>query len=188
MTMRNNISQHLTERAIKIYTIGHSNRSFEEFIVLLQAFGIKTLADIRSLPGSNKFPNFNRENLADVLPQNGICYLWLRKLGGLRRSRKEFQSPNNGLTNSSFRGYADYMGTSDNFLEGVHELVETASESITACMCAEAVYWRCHRRLLSDYLVAHGVDVVHILGRKQVIPHKMTPGSLVTHERQVIYP
>jgi len=118
----------------------------------LQAFGIETLADIRSLPGPNKFPSFNRENLESLLPQNGIRYLWSGKFGGLRHSRKEFQSPNIGLTNSSFRNYADYMGT-DNFVDGVRELGEIASQSITACMCAEAVYWRRRRRLLSDYLV-----------------------------------
>ena len=187
MTERNNIFLHLSERLIKIYTLGHSNRSLEELVDLLQTFGIETLADIRSLPGSSKFPGFNRENLESLLPQNGIRYLWLQKLGGLRHSRKDFQSPNNGLTNSSFRSYADYMGT-DNFVDGVQELLETASESSTVCMCAEAVYWRCHRRLLSDYLVAHGVDVIHILSRKQAIPHEMTPGSLVTSQGHVIYP
>lgn len=187
MTGRHNIFQLLTERSLKIYTIGHSSRSLEELVDLLQTFGIETLADIRSLPGSKKFPGFNRENLESYLPQNGIRYLWLRKLGGLRHSRKDFQSPNNGLTNSSFRSYADYMGT-DNFVNGVHELIEIASESITACMCAEAVYWRCHRRLLSDYLVGHGVDMIHILSSKQAIPHEMTPGSLVTSQGQVIYP
>jgi uncharacterized protein (DUF488 family) len=187
MTGKHNISQHLTERSLRIYTIGHSNRSLEELVDLLQSFGIETLADIRSLPGSKRFPGFNRENLETLLPQNGIRYIWFRKLGGLRHSRKDFQSPNIGLTNSSFRSYADYMET-DNFVDAVHELIQLASESIAACMCAEAVYWRCHRRLLSDYLVGHGVDVIHILSRKQAIPHEMTPGSLVTSQGQVIYP
>ena len=187
MTGRHNIFQLPTERSLKIYTIGHSNRSLEELVDLLQTFGMETLTDIRSLPGSKKFPGFNRENLESFLPQKGIRYLWLRKLGRLRHSRKDFQSMNNGLTNSSLRSYADYMGT-DDFADGVQELLETASESSTVCMCAEAVYWRCHRRLLSDYLVAHGVDVIHILSRKQAIPHEMTPGSLITSQGQVIYP
>ncbi|MHB8205234.1 MAG: DUF488 domain-containing protein [Desulfomonilaceae bacterium] len=170
-----------------LYTIGHSNRSMEEFLALLKGHDIHALADIRSLPGSNKYPHFNSENLANVLPQNGLQYFWLPKLGGLRRSRKDFPSVNKGLTSRSFRSYADYMATEE-FREGVHELVEIASQSATAYMCAEALYWRCHRRLLSDYLVAHGMDVNHILSLKQVSPHKMTQGSLVTPEGLVIYP
>ncbi len=170
-----------------LYTIGHSNRSMEEFLALLKGHDIDTLADIRSLPGSNKYPHFNSENLASVLPQNGLQYFWLSKLGGLRRSRKEFASKNTGLTSPSFRSYADYMATEE-FREGVYELIEIASKSTTAYMCAEAVYWRCHRRLLSDYLVAHGLNVTHILNLKQVSPHKMTQGSLVTSEGLVIYP
>lgn len=170
-----------------LYTIGHSNRSMEEFLELLKEHEILEVVDIRSLPGSNKYPHFNSENLANVLAENGLKYFWLPKLGGLRRSRKDFPSKNTGLTSPSFRSYADYMATEE-FREGVQELIEIASQSATAYMCAEAVYWRCHRRLLSDYLVAHGMDVTHILSLKQISPHKMTQGSLVTPEGLVIYP
>lgn len=170
-----------------LYTIGHSNRSLEEFLALLNGHEVHTLVDIRSLPGSNKYPHFNSENLANFLPENGLKYFWLPKLGGLRRSRKDFPSKNIGLTSPAFRSYADYMATEE-FREGVQELIEIASRSTTAYMCAEAVYWRCHRRLLSDYLVAQGMNVIHILSLKQVSPHKMTQGSLVTPEGLVIYP
>ena len=104
---------------------------------------IHSLVDIRSLPGSNKYPYFNSENLASVLLQNGLQYFWLPKLGGLRRPRKDFPSVNKGLTSPSFGSYADYMATEE-FREGVQELIEIASQSATAYMCAEAVYWRCH--------------------------------------------
>lgn len=170
-----------------LYTIGHSDRSLEDFLAILKEHDIQSLVDIRSLPGSNKFPYFNSENLAGVVSENGMNYFWLPKLGGLRRTRKEFPSRNTGLTSPSFRSYADYMSTED-FREGVGELIEIASNSTTAYMCAEAVYWRCHRRLLSDYLVAQGLDVIHILGLKQVSTHQMTPGAQVTSEGLIIYP
>jgi len=171
---------------ISIYTIGHSNRSWDDFIALLEKFAIRTVADIRSLPGSKKFPHFDRENMEKALPDCGLQYIWLPSLGGLRRVRRGFESPNIGLTNPGFRAYADYMATSE-FLEGVEELLVVASESATTVMCAEALYWRCHRRLLSDYLVAHGVDVSHILGLQNVIAHKMTQGSVITPGGQVMY-
>src|SRR5271169_4829789 len=99
----------MVEADIRIYTIGHSNRSLEDFVALLKGFEIQAVADIRSLPGSRKFPHFDRENLETILPLNGIKYLWLPKLGGLRRTRKGFDSPNMGLTSPGFRSYADYM-------------------------------------------------------------------------------
>ena len=169
------------------YTIGHSNRPLEEFLAILKAYQIGTIADIRSLPGSNKYPHFNSENLSKILSENGLQYFWIPKLGGLRRSRKDFPSRNTGLTSPSFRSYADYMATED-FRKGVQELIELAFESTTAYMCAEAVYWRCHRRLLSDYLVAHGMQVSHIFSLKEVKPHSMTQGSVVTNEGLVVYP
>ncbi len=171
---------------ISIYTIGHSNRSWEDFIALLETFAIRTVADIRSLPGSKKFPHFDRENMEKSLSDLELKYIWLPKLGGLRRAQKGFESPNIGLTNPGFRAYADYMATPE-FLEGVEELLGPASEGATAIMCAEAVFWRCHRRLLSDYLVAHGVEVCHILGPNNLAPHKMTQGAEITPSGQVIY-
>jgi uncharacterized protein (DUF488 family) len=171
----------------RVYTIGHSNRSLEDFLALLKEFAIQALADIRSQPDSRKFPHFNLENLETVLPRHGVEYLWLPKLGGRRRTRKGFDSPNKGLTSSGFRSYADYMCEED-FRQGVEQLLSVASEARTAYMCAEALYWQCHRRLLSDYLVAQGVEVLHILGPKNVRPHKITEGTLVTQQGNVFYP
>ncbi len=171
----------------RVYTIGHSNRSLEDFLALLKEFDIQALVDIRSQPGSRKFPHFNLENLETILPGHGVRYLWLPKLGGRRKARKGFDSPNMGLTTSGFRSYADYMGEEE-FRKGVGELLSVASESRTAYMCAEALYWRCHRRLLSDYLVAQGVEVLHILGPKNLRSHTITEGALVTQQGNVIYP
>jgi len=172
---------------IRLYTIGHSNRSFEDFLALLKNQDIQTVADIRSLPGSRKFPHFDRENLEKLLPDQGITYVWLPKLGGLRRKARGIDSPNLGLTSPGFRNYADYM-MSGEFRDGVQELLTIASKSVTAYMCAEALYWRCHRRLLSDYLVAAGAEVLHILGARSLRPHEMTRGAVITSGRDVIYP
>jgi uncharacterized protein (DUF488 family) len=174
------------QNRVSIYTIGHSNRSWEDFAALLERFAIRTVADIRSLPGSKKFPHFDLENMGKALFDQGLKYVWLPKLGGLRRVRKGFESPNIGLTSPGFRAYADYMAAPE-FLDGVEELLNVASESATTIMCAEALYWRCHRRLLSDYLVAHGVGVSHIQGLNNLIPHKMTQGAMITPEGHVLY-
>ncbi len=177
----------MVEAEIVIYTIGHSNRSLEDFLALLSEFGIQTIADIRSQPGSRKFPHFNLENLELVLPRNDMAYLWLPKLGGRRRTRKGFDSPNMGLISSGFRSYADYM-REEEFRQGVGELLAIASESRTAYMCAEALYWRCHRRLLSDYLVARGLQVMHVLGPKSLRPHQISERAVITERGDVIYP
>jgi uncharacterized protein (DUF488 family) len=175
------------QRGISIYTVGHSTRSLGDFISLLKSFGVQTIADIRTLPGSRKFPHFDRENLEKTLPEHGINYVWLPKLGGLRGRIKGFVSPNTGLDSPGFRNYADYM-SGDEFAKGVTELLGIAVRSATACMCAEAFWWRCHRRLLSDYLVAHGVEVLHILDAKSPKSHKTTEGAIVTSEGKVLYP
>jgi len=181
-----NAMNNCSETRISVYTIGHSNRTWGEFIELLEKFAIQTIGDIRSLPGSRKFPHFDRENMQKALPNHEVRYIWLPKLGGLRRVRKGFESPNTGLTSPGFRAYADYMLTQE-FREGVQELLTLAFESATGVMCAEAVYWRCHRRLLSDYLTAHGIEVLHIQGRKNLVPHNMTQGASVTPDGRVIY-
>jgi uncharacterized protein (DUF488 family) len=175
------------QSGICIYTIGHSTRSLGDFISLLKKFIVQTLADIRTLPGSRKFPHFDRENLEKVLPEHGINYVWLPKLGGLRGRSKGFVSPNTGLDSPGFRNYADYMSGHE-FADGVSELLRIAVRSTTACMCAEAVWWRCHRRLLSDYLVAQGVGVLHILDAKNPKPHKMTEGAVISTDGKVLYP
>jgi uncharacterized protein (DUF488 family) len=172
---------------LTIFTVGHSNHSFEEFISLLEAYEIRIVADIRSFPGSRKFPHFNRADLEASLPEYGVEYLWIPKLGGRRSIRKGFESPNIGLTSPGFRAYADYMATEE-FPDGVNELLSAALRSRTAYMCAEALYWRCHRRLLSDYLTAQGIEVLHIMGPKNLVAHKLSKEAVLTAEGGVIYP
>jgi uncharacterized protein (DUF488 family) len=161
---------------ITIYTIGHSNRGVDEFVALLKANGVGTLADIRKLPGSNKYPHFNQEELAASLAQVGIRYVYLKGLGGRRRQNKD--SRNTAWRNRSFRAYADHMET-DEFREGVLALLGYANDSSIAIMCSEAVWWRCHRALVADYLKAMGVSVYHIMGERSNKPHPYTSAAKV---------
>jgi uncharacterized protein (DUF488 family) len=156
-----------------VYTIGHSTRELSELISALQAHGVKTLADIRAFPMSRRLPYFNRESLEKALPQAGIAYVWMPALGG-RRKRQTKDSPNTGLRNDSFRNYADYMLTEE-FQNGIEQLLRLAENGPPAIMCAERVYFRCHRMLVSDYLKAHGHEVLHIDNEKPARPHKLTP-------------
>ncbi|CAN5625472.1 DUF488 domain-containing protein [soil metagenome] len=163
-----------------IWTIGHSTRTLNEFIAMLQSFKIKALADIRSFPGSRKFPHFNKEALEISLPENNIHYFHLRKLGGRRKVSKD--SRNTVWRNPAFRGYADYMET-DEFKEGITELERIAIEQPTAYMCSEAVWWRCHRSMVSDYLKVHGWKVMHIMGIGKEDEHPYTaPARIVNGE------
>lgn len=175
------------EPHLRLYTIGHSSRSFEEFLDLLLGSEIRTLVDIRRFPGSRKFPHFDRVSLETSLPGRGIRYVWMQALGGFRHGAKGVDSPNIGLESPGFRAYADYMA-SDEFRTAVQRLVEMASESPTAYMCAEAVHWRCHRMILSDYLLAQGVDVLHILGPGEPVSHRITDGAVVAPDGRVTYP
>lgn len=171
MSLENALSQQI------IYTIGHSSHTMAEFLEMLQSFDIKTLVDIRSLPGSRKFPQFNKENLEVVLPENGVRYVYIKGLGGRRKVRKE--SRNTRWENLSFRGYADYMETAD-FREAVTELEVLATQVPTAYMCAEAVWWRCHRSMVSDYLKAAGWRVLHIMDAGKIREHVYTsPAQIV---------
>ena len=167
---------------MRIYTIGHSTRSFEELAALLREHGVGRLADIRRYPGSRRYPHFSREALERTLPERGIEYLHLPELGGRRKGGAE--SPNTALRNEQFRAYADHMATEE-FRSAVDRLL--ALEGPTAVMCAEAVPWRCHRNLLSDDLVRRGVEVVHIVGRGEAKPHEMSRLARVDGDR-VIYP
>ncbi|MBP7400364.1 MAG: DUF488 domain-containing protein [Chitinophagales bacterium] len=166
-----------------IYTIGHSTHSLEEFIAMLQSFNIQVLADIRSLPGSRKFPHFDKENLEKSLPENGIEYMHLADLGGRRKVKKD--SKNNRWNNDSFKGYADYMETIE-FENAILHLEKIALKKTTAFMCAEAIWWRCHRSMVSDYLKAKGWDVRHIMsiGKSQV--HRYTSPAIIEGEN-VLY-
>ncbi len=167
-----------------LYTIGHSTRTLDEFIAVLQAHAIQTLADIRSFPMSRRLPHFNREALEKNLPPAGIRYVWLQALGGRRKKMRD-DSPNIALRNESFRNYADYMLTED-FHRGIAALIKLAEGSRTAYMCAERVYFHCHRMLVSDWLVAHGHEVLHIDGAGPVKRHElMAEAQLV--DGHVIY-
>jgi uncharacterized protein (DUF488 family) len=154
-----------------LYTIGHSTRTLEELIAALQAHSIETLVDIRAFPMSRRLPHFNREALERTLLEAEIHYVWMKELGGMRKKSLQ-ESPNVALRNDSFRNYADYMLTPE-FERAVTELIKSAEHSRTAYMCAERVYFKCHRMLVSDWLVAHGHEVLHIDDEKPVKPHKL---------------
>jgi len=154
-----------------LYTIGHSTRSIDELIEALRAHQIRTLVDIRAFPMSRRLPQFNRESLENSLPADGIRYVWMKALGGYRKKTLE-ESPNIALRNDSFRNYADYM-LGPEFEQAAAELLRLAEETRTAYMCAERMYFQCHRMLVSDWLVAHGHEVLHIDGTGPVKPHKL---------------
>jgi uncharacterized protein (DUF488 family) len=154
-----------------LFTIGHSTRSLDDLIEALQGHSIQTLVDIRSLPMSRRLPHFNRESLEKALPGGGIQYVWMKDLGG-RRKKPLQDSPNVALRNDSFRNYADYMLTPE-FELAAAELIKLSEQSRTAYMCAERVYFRCHRMLVSDWLVAHGHQVLHIDNARPPTPHKL---------------
>lgn len=156
----------------RLYTVGHSTRTLEDLIETLQAHTIQTLVDIRAFPMSRRLPQFNRESLENSLPAAGIRYIWMKALGGYRGKILE-ESPHIGLRNDSFRNYADHMLTAE-FESAMAELVALAERSRTAYMCAERVYFRCHRMLVSDWLAAHGHEVMHIDGTGPVKPHRLT--------------
>jgi uncharacterized protein (DUF488 family) len=162
---------------MRIWTIGHSTRVIDEFILLLQANHIKLLVDVRTLPGSRRYPQFNKEALADSLGKAGIRYEHFPELGGRRKARPD--SSNTAWRNASFRGYADYMET-EQFCQGVARLLDLAGEfGPAAIMCAEAVWWRCHRSLISDYLKARGIEVMHILDANKTEPHPYTSAARI---------
>jgi uncharacterized protein (DUF488 family) len=159
-----------------IWTIGHSTRPIEDFLGLLAGSLIEVIADVRSFPGSRKYPQYGRETLAATLGAHGIGYHWLPALGGRRRVLPD--SPNTAWRNASFRGYADYMSSED-FAKGLLELLEVASTARTAITCSEAVWWRCHRSMIADALCVRGIEVVHILDAKHRVVHPMTSAARV---------
>jgi uncharacterized protein (DUF488 family) len=167
-----------------LYTIGHSTRTIEELIAALQAHQIRTLVDIRAFPMSRRLPQFNRETLEASLREAGIRYVWMQALGGYRKKTGD-ESPHIALRNKSFRNYADYMLTPE-FEQAMAELIALAEEQPTAYMCAERVYFRCHRMLVSDWLVAHGHEVLHVDAEGPVKPHRVTAeGRMI--DGQLIY-
>jgi uncharacterized protein (DUF488 family) len=155
-----------------LFTIGHSTRALEQLIEALRAHAIATLVDIRAFPMSRRLPHFNRESLEKSLPDAGIDYLWMKELGGHRKQIRH-DSPHIALRNQSFRNYADYMLTPE-FAAAAGRLIRLAEVKPTAYMCAERVYFRCHRMLVSDWLVAHGHPVVHLDASGPGKPHELT--------------
>jgi uncharacterized protein (DUF488 family) len=167
-----------------VFTVGHSNRSLEDFLEILKAHGVHRVIDIRTIPRSRHNPQFNREALARSLRSAGIAYVHLKKLGGLRHARAD--SKNLGWHNASFRGFADYMQTSE-FQMGLERTLKLATIKTSALMCAEAVPWRCHRSLIADALLVRQVPVNHILGSSRAQPHTLTPFARV-RGKQITYP
>lgn len=167
-----------------IYTVGHSARTLDELVELLRCYDIERLVDIRTIPRSWHNPQFNSDQLPESLGRWGIGYVHMKELGGLRHPTQH--SPSSGWRNRSFRGFADYMQTSQ-FREGLHRLIDMAREHRVAIMCAEAVPWRCHRSLVADALTGAGMKVEHILGAHQCRLHNVTPFARFEDE-QVTYP
>jgi uncharacterized protein (DUF488 family) len=169
---------------LTIFTIGHSTRPIDLFIALLRAQGVTQLADVRTIPKSRRHPHFAQESLRDSLPAAGITYRHLPGLGGLRKPAAD--SANSGWRHAGFRGYADYMQTPA-FAAALDELIEWAGGAPTAVMCAEAVWWQCHRQLIADALVARGIDVRHIMSEKAAALHTLTSFARLNDQR-VTYP
>jgi uncharacterized protein (DUF488 family) len=163
-----------------IWTIGHSTHSLGEFIAMLKSFQIEMVADIRSFPGSRKFPQFNKEALEVSLSKSGLRYIHLKNLGGRRKVNPN--SKNTAWRHPAFRGYADFMET-ETFREGIIELEQIALNQRTAYMCSEAVWWRCHRSMVSDYLKAEGWKVMHIMDVEKADEHPYTQPARIVDGR-----
>jgi uncharacterized protein (DUF488 family) len=162
-----------------IFTVGHSTHPIDVFLDLLQRHDVPCLVDVRRFPGSRRHPQFNQVELGNSLKAAGIRYLWVQELGGRRGSLdKNTPSQNTGLRNTSFRNYADYMATPA-FRNAVAQLLADPTLGRTAVMCSEGLFWRCHRRLISDYLLALGVEVRHILPTGKLQSHSLTEGAVV---------
>lgn len=168
-----------------VWTIGHSTRSLDEFLQLLKSRDIEAIADVRSHPGSRKYPHFGQDALAATLKKEGLAYDWFKGLGGRRRPNPD--SPHTVWRNASFRAYADYMQTAD-FQEALQNLMDRAHDTRIALMCAEAVWWRCHRSMVADALCVEGIEVVHILGEHHETVHPMTGPARVEGGRLTYLP
>jgi uncharacterized protein (DUF488 family) len=168
----------MQSRPIQIWTIGHSTRPPEEFIALLKENEIAALADVRQFPGSKRYPHFNSENLSKSLASQYIEYVHIVELGGRRKTLPD--SPNTAWRHPAFRGYADYMMTAD-FCDGIARLLTLAKSKCTTIMCAEAVWWRCHRGMISDYLKAEGHEIIHILGKGKTEVHPFTSAAKIVN-------
>jgi uncharacterized protein (DUF488 family) len=159
-----------------IWTIGHSTRSADEFNQILIAHAIEAVVDVRSFPGSRRYPHFNKSELSRSLDSVGILYSHNAQLGG--RRRPSAKSKNTAWKNASFRAYADHIETEE-FQQGIEELLKIANVKGTAIMCAEALWWRCHRSLIADFLKANGITVIHILDAKKTEEHPYTAAARI---------
>ena len=168
-----------------IYTVGHSNRTIDEFVEILREHGAERLVDIRTIPRSRANPQFNQENLGPYLRNRKIGYRHMAGLGGLRHPKKD--SVNLGWHNNSFRGYADYM-QSEHFTEALESLIELAKEKTTAIMCAESLPWRCHRSLVGDALVTRKWKVLHIMSKTSANEHKLNQMAVAVESGKITYP
>ena len=171
---------------LKLFTIGHSTHPLDRFLALLNQHGIEALVDIRRFPGSRKYPHFSRDNLAAALPTAGLEYHWFEALGGRRKKEADGPSHNLGLRNESFRNYADYMLTPQ-FQDAVDQLLEIGNRKRTAFMCAEGLFWQCHRRLVSDFLQTKGITVEHIMPSGELRSHTLTEGGRI-RDGKLSYP
>lgn len=173
---------------LPFFTVGHSNRSLEDFIALLTAAGIDRVVDIRTVPRSRTNPQFNKDTLPEPLKAAGISYEHVAALGGLRgKARSQPPSVNGFWTNESFHNYADYA-LSAQFHAGLQHLRDEGHRQRCAMMCSEAVWWRCHRRIVTDYLIASGETVIHIMGQGRLEPARLTEGAVVQDDGTVVYP
>jgi uncharacterized protein (DUF488 family) len=173
--------------AYPFFTIGHSTRTISQFVDLLRASGVELVVDVRHIPRSRTNPQFNGDTLSDALAPVQIGYVHLAALGGLRnRSSRANPSPNLFWENLSFRNYADYAMT-QKFHEGLTELRELGHKQTTSIMCAEAVWWRCHRRIIGDYLICAGEKVFHILGRGRLDEARLTPSASLQPDGTIVY-
>jgi uncharacterized protein (DUF488 family) len=170
------------------FTIGHSNRSLEEFVELLREADIALVADIRTVPRSRTNPQFNKDTLPEALRSFDIGYEHMAALGGLRGKTRTVPEDVNGFwTNESFHNYADYA-LSPQFHAGLEHLVAEGRERRSAMMCSEAVWWRCHRRIVADHLIARGETVFHMMGRGRIEPAQLTPGAVIQPGGSIVYP
>jgi uncharacterized protein (DUF488 family) len=165
---------------VELWTIGHSTRPLQQFLALLAQYQIQAVADVRRFPGSRRQPQFGQDVFRDSLLAHGIVYRWIPALGGRRRPQPD--SPNTAWRNPSFRGYADHLGSKE-FAEGLDELLELAGRLRTVVMCAEMLWWRCHRALIADVLCVRGIQVSHVLDEKQVIVHPYTTPARIVRGR-----
>lgn len=168
-----------------VWTIGHSTRPIADFIALLRVNSVDTIVDVRRFPASRRYPQYNEAPLRDSMAEQGIAYLWLPSLGGRRKPSAD--SPNVAWRNEAFRGYADYIATEE-FASGLFDLLMVAEGTPTAIMCAEAVWWRCHRSIVADVLCSIGLRVMHILDGGKTTEHPMTAPARIMDGRLTYSP